>query len=157
MLEHIEDDAAALRQVHRLLRPGGHLFLTVPAYPALFSEDDRLAGHFRRYTSNSLTRVLAGSGFQIRFASYMFAPLPPLVFLLRTIPTRLGLRRGADPERQPPIDAPGGLAARVMDRSAEPGVAVACRRPPGPRLAAVASASRAAADRRAMAKPACSE
>jgi SAM-dependent methyltransferase len=116
VLEHIEDDAAALRQVHCLLRPGGQLFLTVPAYPALFSEDDRLAGHFRRYTLASLTRVLAGSGFEIRFASYMFAPLPPLVFLLRTMPTRLGLRRGADPERDAADHAPSGLAAHVMGR-----------------------------------------
>ncbi len=115
VLEHIEDDAAALREVRRLLQPGGHLFLTVPAYPALFSEDVRLAGHFRRYTLRSLNRVLARSGFEVRFASYMFAPLPPLVFLLRTIPTRLGLRRGADPERDAADHAPGGLAARVMD------------------------------------------
>ena len=66
--------------------------------------------------STSLTQVLTGSGFEIRFASYMFAPLPPLVFLLRTIPTRLGLRRGADPEQDAADHAPGGLAARVMDR-----------------------------------------
>jgi SAM-dependent methyltransferase len=116
VLEHIEDDTAALRQVHRLLRPGGHVFLTVPAYPALFSEDDRLAGHFRRYTLASLTRVLAAAGFETRFATYMFAPLPPLVFLLRTIPTRLGLRRGVDPERVAADHAPGGLAGRLMDR-----------------------------------------
>jgi SAM-dependent methyltransferase len=115
VLEHIQDDAAALRLVHRLMRPGGHLFLTVPAYPALFSEDDRLAGHFRRYTLASLRQVLVGAGFGIRFGSYMFVPLPPLVFLLRTIPTRLGLRRGADPERDAADHAPGGLAARIMD------------------------------------------
>ena len=80
VLEHIEDEAAALRRVHGLLRPGGRLFLTVPAYQFLFSVDDRIAGHFRRYTIASLTGALLESGFRVELASYMFAPLPPLVF-----------------------------------------------------------------------------
>jgi SAM-dependent methyltransferase len=116
VLEHIEDETAALRHVHTLLRPGGRLFLTVPAYPLLYSVDDEVAGHFRRYTLSSLTRVLAGSGFRVGFASYMFAPLPPLVFLLRTLPSRLGLRRGTDPERDAAEHAPNGIAAWLMGR-----------------------------------------
>lgn len=116
VLEHIRDEAAALRQVHTLLKPGGRLFLTVPAYQFLYSADDEVAGHFRRYTISGLTRALAGAGFRVEFASYMFAPLPPLVFLLRTVPSRLGLRRGADPERDAAEHAPDGMAARLMDR-----------------------------------------
>jgi len=115
VLEHIEDEAAALRQVHALLRPGGRLLLTVPAYSFLTSIDDAMAGHFRRYTLSSLARVLNRSGFRVEFASYMFAPLPPLVFLLRTAPSRLGLRRGADPKRDAAEHAPDGIAARLMD------------------------------------------
>ena len=116
VLEHIENDAAALRQLHTLLRPGGRLFLTVPAYPFLASGDDAIAGHFRRYTLSSLARVLAGSRFRIEFASYMFAPLPPLIFCLRTVPSRLGLHRGSDPERDAAEHAPAGAAAWLMDR-----------------------------------------
>jgi SAM-dependent methyltransferase len=116
VLEHIENEAAALRRVHGLLRPGGRLFLTVPAYQFLFSADDTMAGHFRRYTISSLTLALLESGFRVELASYIFAPLPPLVFLLRTLPTRLGLRRGNDPERDAADHAPGGIAARLMDR-----------------------------------------
>lgn len=115
VLEHIEDEEAALRRVHGLLRPGGRLFITVPAYQFLFSVDDRIAGHFRRYTIASLTGALLESGFRVELASYMFAPLPPLVFLLRTLPTKLGLRRGIDPERDAAEHAPGGIAARLMD------------------------------------------
>jgi SAM-dependent methyltransferase len=116
VLEHIEDELAALRQVNELLAPKGRLFLTVPAYSFLFSADDIAAGHYRRYTNSNLARALAGSGFRVEFASYMFAPLPPLIFAVRTLPSRLGLRQGADPERDASEVAPHGAAANLMDR-----------------------------------------
>ena len=62
VLEHIEDEADALEQVHALLRPGGPLLLTVPAYAFLHSADDVAAGHFRRYTLRSLTRAVTDCG-----------------------------------------------------------------------------------------------
>jgi hypothetical protein len=85
------------------------LFLTVPAYPFLWSADDVLAGHFRRYTLPNLDRALARSGSRLRFASYMFVPLPPLILLLRTVPSRLGLHRGADPEHDAAEQVPTAL------------------------------------------------
>ena len=115
VLEHIEDEDTALEQAHALLRPGGRLFLTVPAYQFLFSVDDVAAGHFRRYTISSLTRTLERSRFRVEFASYIFAPLPPIVFALRTVPSRLGLRRESDPDRDAAEHNPSGIAARVMD------------------------------------------
>jgi hypothetical protein len=87
----------------------------VPAYQFLFSMDDTAAGHFRRYTISSLVCALAKSGFRLEFATYIFAPLPPLVFLLRTVPGKLGLRRGADSERDLAEHAPRGWAAKQMD------------------------------------------
>jgi SAM-dependent methyltransferase len=116
VLEHIENEAGALRQVHSLLRPGGHLFLTVPAYPFLHSADDVAAGHFRRYTLTSLARAVVQTGFRMEHATYMFVPLPPLVFVLRTIPSLLGLRQGVDEQRQAAEHAPKRLAAWLMDR-----------------------------------------
>jgi SAM-dependent methyltransferase len=116
VLEHIEDEATALQRVHTLLRPDGRLFLTVPAYQFLFSIDDSVAGHFRRYTISSLARTLERSRFRVEFASYIFAPLPPIVFALRTAPSRLGLRQGADPDRDAAELAPNGVATRLMER-----------------------------------------
>jgi len=116
VLEHIEDEAAALEIVRALLRPGGRLFLTVPAYQFLFSLDDAMAGHFRRYTISSLERVLERTGFRVEFSTYFFAPLPPIVLLLRTAPTKLGLRRGADSDRDAAEHVPSGFAARLMDK-----------------------------------------
>jgi SAM-dependent methyltransferase len=115
VLEHIEDEAAALKLIHSILEPSGHLFLTVPAYQVLFSSEDHAAGHFRRYTIPRLRRVLARSNFRIEFSSYFFAPLPPLIFLRRTIPTRLGMRHAGKHEFASSEHTPGGVAARVMD------------------------------------------
>ena len=54
VLEHIEDDVAALRALGAVLRPGGRLILQVPNYPRLFGSLDRSYGHFRRYSKGSL-------------------------------------------------------------------------------------------------------
>jgi len=57
VLEHVEDDASALAQLLSVLRPGGHLSLFVPAFPALYSDMDRMAGHCRRYTRAAIGRL----------------------------------------------------------------------------------------------------
>jgi SAM-dependent methyltransferase len=116
VLEHIEDEAAALKLIHSILEPSGRLFLTVPSYQFLYSSEDDVAGHFRRYTIPRLRRVLAKSNFRIEFSSYIFTPLPPLIFLTRTIPTRLGMRHAEKHEIVGSEHTPGGPAAWVMDR-----------------------------------------
>jgi SAM-dependent methyltransferase len=116
VLEHIEDEAGVLQQVHTLLRPGGRLFLTVPAYAFLHSADDVLAGHFRRYTLRSLRRAVRRSGFTPEYDTYLFAPLPPVVLVFRTLPSLLSLRRPADAELQDSDHVRQGVAARTFDR-----------------------------------------
>ena len=65
VLEHIEDDRAALIGLHRILKPGGRLLLFVPALQFLFSEIDRMHGHFRRYHIGPLNSLVQKSGFSI--------------------------------------------------------------------------------------------
>ena len=50
VLEHIEDDAAAVRRFRSVLPEGGRLVILVPALPALYGSIDEAIGHFRRYT-----------------------------------------------------------------------------------------------------------
>lgn len=71
VLEHIEDDTAALAGLHRILRPGGHLLLFVPALPFLFSAFDHAVGHFRRYRQGGLLSRIENAGFGVVDVRYM--------------------------------------------------------------------------------------
>jgi len=113
VLEHIEDEAAALAAIRRLLMPGAPLFLTVPALQVLFSAEDVEAGHHRRYTAGQLARVLEQAGFKMRYRTYFFWPLPLPILLFRTLPSLLGLHRSAAVEDH----APSGMAARLVERA----------------------------------------
>lgn len=53
VLEHLEDDRIILRYLNENLKDNGIAIITVPAHPWLFSEHDRVCGHYRRYTKNS--------------------------------------------------------------------------------------------------------
>lgn len=79
VLEHIDDDRAALAQVRERLRPGGRFFLSVPAHPFLWSRHDEVNLHRRRYRRAELVAKLEGAGFGITKLSYwhMFA-FPPI-------------------------------------------------------------------------------
>jgi len=72
-LQTCPDDLAALREMRRVLKDGGQLCLTVPAYSFLWGEDDEIRGHQRRYTISELRRKLNTCGFQIHRASYFVA------------------------------------------------------------------------------------
>jgi SAM-dependent methyltransferase len=91
VVEHIPDDAGFMARIHRLLIPGGRVYLTVPAYGWLWSHEDVLAGHSRRYTIQTLQRRLESTGYTVDFATYFFEFLPFPVLLCRTLPYRLGL------------------------------------------------------------------
>ncbi len=71
VLEHIEHDDRMLQQLRSLIRPGGGLFLYVPAFPILYSANDRRVGHFRRYRWASLVSLVRAAGFELRRAEYV--------------------------------------------------------------------------------------
>jgi SAM-dependent methyltransferase len=117
VLEHIEDDRAFLSTVRKLLSPGGRIYLTVPAFQALWSADDDYAGHHRRYSLGSLRRVLEQAGLRVDFASYLFFMLPLPIFLLRALPTRLGLRKQEAWETyQQEHQSRSGMVGQVLGR-----------------------------------------
>ena len=71
VLEHIEDDAAALRQIRDRLLPEGKLVLYVPAFKLLFTEMDRRVGHFRRYRRGQLEQLVRAAGFRVLRSEYV--------------------------------------------------------------------------------------
>lgn len=116
VLEHIEDDLKFLQSLNQTMAKDGLLFITVPAYQTLWSKDDDYAGHFRRYTTERLNKTLIQAGFEPVFDTYMFSALVYPVFLMRTLPGKLGL--GKDPSSKEKIQsdhkAGGGFASKIL-------------------------------------------
>ncbi len=67
VLEHIQDDKAAMHKIHGMLMPNGCIVVNVPAYQALFSKHDSALGHKRRYSNKELKGKLRDSGFKIEY------------------------------------------------------------------------------------------
>jgi len=65
VLEHVENDEAALQEVARVVRPGGVVAISVPANPKLYGRSDEWAGHLRRYTRGDLLRACEVSGLRV--------------------------------------------------------------------------------------------
>jgi SAM-dependent methyltransferase len=83
VLEHIEDDLAALRAARRLLKDGGLLLVTVPALRWLWSDHDVALHHYRRYLRRELAAILERAGFEVERCSYYTSLLLPFLTLQR--------------------------------------------------------------------------
>jgi len=82
VLEHVPDDVAAMRCVHRSLKAGGAFVITVPQHMFLWSFTDDMAFHKRRYSRREMTEKLASCGFTVRYiSSYAFLLMPALWFV----------------------------------------------------------------------------
>ncbi|MBN2564523.1 MAG: class I SAM-dependent methyltransferase [Candidatus Eisenbacteria bacterium] len=92
LLEHIEDDEAAVKELGRVLRPGGILVVAVPALPELWSEHDEALDHVRRYRGKRLRRLLLQAGLRVEKLSplilALLAPIAGLRALQRLIPRK---------------------------------------------------------------------
>lgn len=88
VLEHLDDDQAALREATRLLAPGGRIVVTVPAFRFLWSKHDDVSMHKRRYTRAELAQAFSGAGLPLAKLTYFNSYLFPLA-LARRIGRRL--------------------------------------------------------------------
>lgn len=71
VLEHIEDDEAIVKELFRVLKPGGTILVYVPAFQMLYSAMDKKVGHYRRYRLNGLKRILVNAGFEVVRSEYV--------------------------------------------------------------------------------------
>jgi SAM-dependent methyltransferase len=113
VLEHLDDDAGVARALAAATRPGGFVFLTVPAYAWLWGSMDEVAGHRRRYRLRSLSRLMAGAGLRRVHASYFNSLLFPALAAGRL----LGLPRPGHEVDTPPR-AVNALLASVFSLEA---------------------------------------
>jgi SAM-dependent methyltransferase len=117
VLEHVEDDAAALSEAARVLRPSGILAVSVPRNPEWFSQSDRWAGHVRRYTREALVGRVEAAGFALATCKAWGFPVSALYH--RTVFERAVGKRGGTPT-SPTLPIRAGMsvlgAALQLDR-----------------------------------------
>jgi SAM-dependent methyltransferase len=90
VLEHINDTEEFLNTLQKLLIHDGRLYITVPAFSNLWSAEDNYAGHYNRYNTKELEKILSKHKFEVLYSTYFFSFLYLPVFILRTIPTKIG-------------------------------------------------------------------
>jgi len=83
VLEHIDNDELAISELHRVLKPKGKLFITVPAFKFLWSKHDEIHHHYRRYTKIELVNKIKKYNFSIPKSSYTNMFIFPIVFAVR--------------------------------------------------------------------------
>jgi SAM-dependent methyltransferase len=112
VVEHLDDDVAGLREMHRVLRPGGRALLFVPAFMFLWGVQDDISHHRRRYTLRELKQHLGAAGFSIERATYanmtFFLPI-----LIGRVLMRLTRIRPSS-ENNITIGALNGLLGRIL-------------------------------------------
>jgi len=144
VLEHIADDAAALAGWLPLVKPGGHLVLSVPSEPHRFGPWDELVGHYRRYDAASLTARLTEAGaVDVRMIHYGW----PLGYLLDSVRDRLAGGKTAEGETAEErtsgsgriLQPKGAAAGTAIKAAVAPWIGLQRLRPgKGPGLVAVA-------------------
>lgn len=136
VLEHIEDDKSAVREIARVLRPGGTALIAVPCDMELWSEHDTAVGHFRRYDRDGLLNLLSSAGLRIEDVRSWNVLLRPVAAWRRKKSTgsdledlsplvNLGLTAVIAAERYLPVGKLPGVSVLVRARRQDAGVDIA--------------------------------
>ncbi len=84
VLQVIEPDVAAVREMARIVRPGGHVLLTLAAFEMLSGDHSEVWNEYRRYTPRTARELVESAGLEVERVSFAFAALFPLMFAVRT-------------------------------------------------------------------------
>jgi SAM-dependent methyltransferase len=124
VIEHLDDDLLALRELRRVAAPGARLVITVPAYEWLWSDHDLSVHHRRRYTAELLRERVEAGGWTPAVVTYFFATALPAVALVRTLRRRRSNGNGGSDLRLPPaplnrlLELPTLAEAKAIERGA---------------------------------------
>jgi SAM-dependent methyltransferase len=88
VIEHVEDDRLAVSELMRVCKPGGIVFVTVPAFMSLWSAHDEINLHYRRYRKKGLQALFSGG--RIMRTTYFNTLLFPLIWMARTLGNMVG-------------------------------------------------------------------
>jgi SAM-dependent methyltransferase len=88
VLEHIEEDEFVLEQMFQALRPGGGIAITVPQHPWLWSQQDEIACHVRRYQIRELREKVLRAGFKVELETSFISLLLPAMMASRLSPKK---------------------------------------------------------------------
>ena len=136
VLEHVEEDRAALASMARKLRPGGRILITVPAHPWMWSAHDEVNHHKRRYTKRTLRAAVADAGLEVELLTYFNSLLFPLAATAR-LAGRAARNKDSDDSLPP---APVNALFETIFRSESYAIG-RLPFPPGLSLAAIVSVS----------------
>lgn len=105
VLEHVEEDRAALRSIARRLKPGGAILITVPAFQWMWSAHDVVNHHQRRYSKRTLNAAIADAGLKVDFVGYFNSILFPLAAAARLAGRLTGKEESDDKLPPKPVNA----------------------------------------------------
>jgi SAM-dependent methyltransferase len=114
VIEHLKDDRRAIAELFEVVRPGGYLVVTVPAFQSLWGDHDELYGHYRRYRRGELREKLSQAGFEVLRLSY-FEPLFFVPLWLYRKWKRLRGRRGDLAQQDDFVATPGVVNALLTE------------------------------------------
>jgi SAM-dependent methyltransferase len=112
VVEHLDDDAAGLREFRRVLRPDGRILLFVPAFMFLWGVQDDVSHHRRRYTLPELLKVVREAGFEIERSTYANITFFLPILLVRKFMRLAGIR--TETENNIGISAFNGILGRIF-------------------------------------------
>jgi SAM-dependent methyltransferase len=103
VVEHVDEDQGAVSEIYRVLRPGGIVLFTVPAFPSLWGLQDEVSHHYRRYRMGPFLKMLDEAKFQVTNKFYFNYILFLPIFLARQLIRVLKIRLDSENEVNSPL------------------------------------------------------